>query len=193
MMASSTASASSALPGAKPRSFAMESCIFEIQRVKITASAPPSGAARVDKLRSSSRYVASPCPLEPASLRSGERSASATANPRSIACERMSWIRKLLPDPYLPEIRRKALPPDSTTSRSPSMAAISCVLPIAMYSNPVRGTTPAAREFKIAPETRFGISCFFRTSAIILPLFSIKLLQVRHGVPQKFHRFPRPV
>ena len=55
-----------------------------IHRSSTSVSAPPSGFVFVDRLLMSSRYVASPCPRVPWSLRSGERSASATINPRSI-------------------------------------------------------------------------------------------------------------
>ena len=48
-------------------------------------SAPPSGDALIAIFVISSRYVASPAPLPPVSLRSGERSASRQINPRSSA------------------------------------------------------------------------------------------------------------
>ena len=94
----STAVSKNGSDGAVPLSTTSVRTVF-IHRSRISGSAPPSGFAFTERLRISSRYVASPCPFVPISLRSGERSASAAAKPLSITCWRIVCKRKLLPLP----------------------------------------------------------------------------------------------
>ena len=54
---------------------------------------------------------------------------------------------KLLPFPKRPEMKRKAPPPSAVSSRSLTKVCVSFFLPTAMYSSPLRGTTPEEIAF----------------------------------------------
>ena len=51
-----------------------------------------------------------------------------------------------------------APPPSAVSSRSETNVSVSLRLPTAMYSSPLRGTTPDARAFIIVVSVLFGIA-----------------------------------
>ena len=65
---------------------------------------------------------------------------------------------KLLPFPNFPDMNLNAPPPSAVSSRSLTKVSVSFLLPTAMYSSPLRGTTPEDSAFIIVTSVLLGIS-----------------------------------
>ena len=64
---------------------------------------------------------------------------------------------KLLPLPKRPERNLNAPPPSAVSARSFTNVSVSFLLPTAMYSNPLLGTTPDERAFIIVTNVLLGM------------------------------------